>query len=135
MTKTIQQPTLKTHHDYLSVNFGGGRVFTLGRSGEKGTNISDLVFNRLCWFVREHCAVKGEGRNYRTAFEDLIAQIDTVWPGWAQVPDFKVGDQVICSACGNRRGQVVKKNRATCDVQFDGDRQPLRVGFSLLQPV
>ena len=106
----LKKPAVRNAHDYISINFGQGRVFTLNRNGAKGTNLPGAVFTRLDNFVQAE--VKKPGGDYGKAVEALVAQIDRVWAAWNEpVPTFAVGDSVVDFV--GKKGTVVGKVRLT----------------------
>lgn len=126
----LKKPTVRNAHDYISINFGQGRVFTLNRNGAKGTNLPGAVFTRLDNFVQAE--VKKPGGDYGKAVEALVAQIDRVWAAWNEpVPTFAVGDSVVDFV--GKKGTVVVRLRINYKVQFEGDPYVTRVSPTLLR--
>ena len=125
-----RKPTVRNAHDYISINFGHGRVFTLNYSGAKGTNLSDEVFSRLDDFIQAE--VKKPGGDYGKAVESLIEQIDRLWAEWNEVPlSFAIGEPVI--GPGGKKGKVVGKARTNYKVQFEGEPYVTRISPTLLR--
>ena len=129
MTK---KPTVKSMHDYISVNFGQGQVFTVSFRGSKGTNLPSDVFTRLDNFVQAE--VKKPEGNYGKAIEALVEQIDTLWADWQKpMPPFVAGDRVIGPT--GVQGTVKKKARTNYEVQFDGDRFVTSISPTLIKKI
>ena len=127
MTK---KPTVRSTHDYISVNFGQGQVFTVSYRGAKGTNIPSDVFTRLDDFVQAE--VKKPEGNYGKAIEALVEQIDALWADWQKpMPTFVAGDRVI--GPNGVQGVVKKKARTNYEVQFDSDRFVTSISPTLIR--
>ncbi len=125
-----KKPTVRSAHDYISVNFGQGRVFTVNRGGSKGTNLSLEELKPLDDFV-QHEVHKPEG-NYGKAIQSLVKQIDAVWPEWNKpMPTFTQGDTVIEPT--GKRGNVVGKARTNLKVQFEGDKYVTLISPAILK--
>jgi hypothetical protein len=125
-----KKPTIRSMHDYISVNFGQGQVFTVNRNGAKGTNVSGDVFTALDNFVQQE--VKKPGGDYGKAIDALVANIDAIWADWSRpMPTFQTGDLVIGPR--GKKGKVVGKARTNIKVQFEGDRFVTSISPCLLK--
>jgi hypothetical protein len=117
-------------HDYISVNFGQGQVFTVSFRGSKGTNLPGEVFARLDDFVQAE--VKKPGGNYGKAIDALVENIDRIWVDWQKpMPTFAAGDRVI--GPNGKKGTVVGKARTNIKVQFEGDRFVTSISPTLIR--
>jgi hypothetical protein len=117
-------------HDYISVDFGQGQVFTVSFRGSKGTNLSSEVFTRLDDFVQAELK-KPEG-NYGKAIKALVENIDCIWTDWNKpMPTFAAGDRVI--GPNGVQGIVKKRARTNYEVQFDGDRFVISISPTLIR--
>ena len=112
----MKKPSLRIAYDYISLNFGQGRVFTCNRSGEKGTNLSDEVFDLLCAYVKE-----GPG-NYGQRLAMLQREIDFIWPDWNKPPAaFAPGDNLLVGLGSKTKPAVyVEKRKSNIAIKMDG---------------
>ena len=111
----MDKPTIRNMHDYISVNFGQGQVFTISWNGSKGHQHPREVFTRLDDFVQRQVKI---GFNRGERIQTLVEQIDHLWPDWNKpMATFAPGDRVV-GPTGVQ--DTVRKWRTNYHVQFDG---------------
>lgn len=112
-----KKPTLRVNHDYISINFGNGRVFTCNRNGEKATNLPIEVFDTLCKYIKEAPGPYGK------RFEMLLREIDYVWPEWNEKPpEFVAGDRLLVGTGKKPKlATYIEKRKTNIAVRIDGE--------------
>lgn len=118
---TAKFPRLNIQHEYLSIDFGNGRRFTVSHSGKKTTGaVPDTAWKWMLASLKD----PKTGANYGEQMQYICDHIAEGWPEWNVAPRaYKVGEAVVFDfgprRGGKDKGTVEKVLRTSVTVRFE----------------
>lgn len=117
----MDKPRIITQHEYISIDFGHSRRLTTSYSGQKASGKVPAPV----WKAWVRTMTEKSETPFGERVQKFVDNIDTIWPEWNVGPKTFEVDQVVTYDFGPKRGgkksgPIVKKNRTTYTIRFEG---------------
>ena len=115
----MEIPSIKVHHDYITINFPNGK-FTTSRRGYKSSgNIPQTAFSNIIKYLENSKGTLIDSINLMFTSNE----INSIYPNWnvKDVFNFKVGDKVSIEYKKSiHYGEIKELKRGKAVIKFDG---------------